>query len=217
MTRIMGKLRPFSNFLGLLLTVCLAATTVVAFAADTPPPPDYLPLPLEAVWQYKSTTATGNISEFSVSVIKQEKQDDGTILSQVEAKSNQSIIEWYSKPAGWVMTHKQLYPANNQQTEFKPLRPVLKNPLNPGDTWQWEGVIMMGVNVKESSKAINLEPVEVPAGKFSGFKVVTELSQGGFNLTKTSWYADGVGMVKSVIESSSFKTTTELVSYSFKR
>lgn len=55
--------------------------------------------------------------------------------------------------------------------------------------------------------------MKVPAGRFRTMKVVTSYTLAG-NLCKiTHWYADQVGLVKSVSESSAVVTTIELVSY----
>ena len=59
--------------------------------------------------------------------------------------------------------------------------------------------------------------VEVPAGKFQAMKVETKVIQAGTPVTKTYWYANWVGLVKSTIESPSFKSTGELLDYSFKK
>ena len=40
---------------------------------------------------------------------------------------------------------------------------------------------------------------------------------GAIPMTKTSWYADGVGLVKSATEGGQIKYGSELVDYSFKK
>src|SRR5215210_4989687 len=71
------------------------------------PPPDYFPLRVGDWWKYRSTTADGKQSEFTLKVLSTEKQGDGTSLYLVEtATSFQPIHDWYSKPAGWVLMHR---------------------------------------------------------------------------------------------------------------
>jgi hypothetical protein len=47
-------------------------------------------------------------------------------------------------------------------------------------------------------------------------KVKTTVIQGGAPVTKTYWYAPGVGLVKSMTDTGSVKSNTELLEYSVK-
>ena len=180
------------------------------------PPPDYYPLRVGDWWKYQSTTGEGKQSDFTMTVLADEKQADGTVLHKVEIKSTTPIHEWYSKGNGWVLWHKEAYAANNMNVTFEPARQFLKNPPTPGSSWSWKGKGMMSVDIDESNQAVSSEVVEVPAGKFEAIKVVTQVTQGGQSLTKTYWYANWVGLVKSITESPSFKSTGVLMDYSFK-
>lgn len=182
------------------------------------PPPDYFPLKLGDWWKYKSTTADGKTSEFTVKVLRQEKQTDGSTQTVVETLTSfQTINDWYSKPPGWVLLHRQAFPQNpNLKAEFQPTRNYLKNPLNIGDTWSWQGQGMMGVAIQENSKVSAAEEVVVPAGKFRAMKVMTQVTQAGTPVTKTYWYANFVGLVKSMTDTGAVQSTTVLTDYSFK-
>jgi hypothetical protein len=181
------------------------------------PPPDYYPLRVGDWWKYESTTGENKKSEFTMKVLADEKQADGTVLHQVEIMSTIPIHEWYSKPEGWVLWHREAYPKNDMKVTFEPVRQFLKNPPATGDTWAWKGKGMMAVDIDESHQVTGSELVEVPAGKFQAMKVETKTTQGGQSLTKTYWYANWVGLVKSMTESSAFKSTTVLLDYSFKK
>ncbi len=76
---------------------------------------------------------------------------------------------------------------------------------------------MMGVEIDESNDVSGPETVSVPAGKFEAMKVMTKVIQGGALVTKTYWYAPSVGLVKSMTDTGSVKSTTELLEYSGKR
>lgn len=76
---------------------------------------------------------------------------------------------------------------------------------------------MMGVDIEDSHQVTGSEIIEVPAGKFQAIKVETKTIQGGQSVTRTYWYANWVGFIKGVTESSSFKSTTVLLDYSFKK
>jgi hypothetical protein len=57
----------------------------------------------------------------------------------------------------------------------------------------------------------------VPAGKFRAIKVVSEVSGGAIPMTRTNWYANGVGLVKSATQGGQIKYGSELTDYSFKK
>lgn len=192
--------------------------STVGLTQPKAPPPDYFPLRVGDWWKYKSTTADGKTSEFTLKVLNQEKQTDGAIFYLVETLTSfQPINDWYSKPAGWVVAQRQSYPKNpNLNVVFQPTRNYLKNPLKPGDTWSWQGQGMMGVAIQETSQVVGGEPVVVPAGKFQAMKVVTQVTQAGTPVTKTYWYANRVGLVKSKTDTGTVQSTTELQDYSFK-
>ena len=207
-------------------TLALLLAAAALFAAAPPaeaqkakePPPDYFPLRVDDWWKYRSTTADGKTSEFAMKVLSTEKQGDATHYLVEIQTSFQPIHEWYSKPAGWVVWHREAFPKNAQMTvAFDPSRQYLKNPLASGATWGWKGKGMMGVDIDESSTVAGPEAVAVPAGKFQAMKVVTRMTQGGTPVTKTYWYANHVGLVRSETDTGSVKSTTELVDYSFKK
>jgi hypothetical protein len=204
-------------FAGILVISLL----VVAAAAQKPkePPPDYFPLRVGDSWKYRTTGSDGKQSEFTLKVLSTEKQGDGTDHFLVETFSGfQPIHDWYSKPAGWVLVHRVAYPKNEAlKAEYQPTKRYLKNPLSVGASWEWKGKGMMGVEIDESNRVTASELVEVPAGRFQAMKVETTVIQGGTPVTKTYWYANWVGLVKSTIESPSFKSTGELLDYSFKK
>ena len=206
----------------LLILLALATVAVGQKAGvgqkQKEPPPDYYPLRVGDWWKYQSTTADGKQSEFTMTVLADEKQADGAVFHKVEIKSTIPIHEWYSKPSGWVLWHREFYTSNeSMKVAFEPVRQYLKNPLTTGATWSWKGKGMMGVDIDESNQVIGSEAVEVPAGKFQAMKVETKVTQGGQLVTKTYWYANWVGLVKSMTESGPVKSTTVLVDYSFKK
>jgi len=164
-------------------------------------------------WKFRSTTADGKQSEFTIKVLSEEKEN-GKPLYQVETVSTfQPIHDWYSKPSGWVLMHRQEYVKSAMKAEYQPTKQFLKNPLQSGDSWQWKGKGMMGVDIDESNEVAGPETVSVPAGKFEAMKVTTKVVQGGAPVTKTYWYAGGVGLVKSMTDTGSVKSTTELVEH----
>ena len=206
------------RFFTALLFISLAVLTAAAQKTQ-PPPPDYFPLRVADWWKYRSTTADGKQSEFNIKVLGVDKQPDGTSLYQVETLSTfQPIHDWYSKPNGQVLMHRIAYPKNAAlKADYQPVKLYLKNPLSVGAAWTWKGKGMMGVDIDESSRVTGVETVEVPAGKFQAMKVETKVIQGGTPVTKTYWFANWIGLVKSMTDTGSVKSTTELIDYSFKK
>jgi hypothetical protein len=210
-------------FLLVLLTVLLAgAAPAPAIAAGAkvrknprPPPPDYYPLAVGHWWKYRSTTATGAVSEFTVKVLEKEPTEPPRY--KVETRSNMPIHEVLSKEKGWVLVHTLAYPASGMHVEYGEPYRRLRNPLIAGETWRWQGRGMMGVSIDDSSRVAGAETVVVPAGEFRGaMKVESTVLQGGATVSKTYWWAPGVGMVKSATLSGGVLSSTELLDYSFK-
>lgn len=210
----MNRFRTFAS----LLLIALISLTVSAQKPQEPPP-DYFPLRVADWWKFRSTTADGKQSEFTIKVLAADKQADGTVLFQVETLSTfQPIHDWYSKPRGEVLMHRIAYPKNEaMKADYQPVKLYLKNPLSVGAAWTWKGKGMMGVDIEESSRVAGVETVEVPAGKFQAMKVETKVIQGGMPVTKTYWFANWIGLVKSMTDTGSVKSTTELLDYSFKK
>jgi hypothetical protein len=209
--------------LGLLLTVVLGCSllkksnTKSGFGGGVGPGSgasnDYFPLNPGDSWKYESTTADGKHSDFTIKVLNEEKENGNPLYLVETVSSFQPIHDWYSKPGGWVLLHREEYVKSGAKAEFQPTRQLLKNPLSNGDSWQWKGKGMMGLDIDESNKVSGSETVSVPAGKFTAMKVTTQVVQGGAPVTKTYWYAPGVGLVKSMTDTGSVKSTTELTEY----
>ena len=177
---------------------------------------DYFPLRTGNSWKYQSTTADGKQSQFTINVLNEEKQNGDTQYLVETVSTFQPIHDWYSKPNGWVLVHKEEYVKAGTKSEFQPARQLLKNPLANGDSWSWKGKGMMGIAIDETNDVAGPESVSVPAGKFTAMKVTTKVNQGGASVTKTYWYAPGVGLVKSMTDTGSVRSTTELLEYSVK-
>src|SRR3989440_59057 len=120
------------NKVRIIAAILLMSLAVLAVAQKPqPPPPDYFPLRVGDWWNYRSTTADGKQSEFTIKVLSDEKQPDGTNRYLVETLTTfQPIHDWYSKPSGWVLMHRIAYPKNEAlKADYQPVKQYLKNPL----------------------------------------------------------------------------------------
>jgi len=200
--------------LALAFTFALLTTSIAAQKAKAPAP-DYFPLRVGDSWKYRSTVSD---AEATIKVVSLEKQSDGTMRYLLEKSAGAKIQDWYSKTNGWVLMHREAYPEHEGlEMKYEPARQYLKNPLVAGATWNWSGKSTTQNEVQESNRVIGLEAVEVPAGKFRAMKIVSKVSEGASVMTKTYWYADGVGLIKYTTESGAINYGFELIDYSFKK
>lgn len=182
--------------------------------AAAPASGDYFPLRAGDSWTYQHSEG----SQFTMKVLSDEKQSDGTMKHIVELHSGVHIRYTYTKPSGWVLLHRTEYvEQEGLKIDFQPVKQYLKNPPTVGAKWRWAGKDVTGNEASESSQVTGLEWVEVPAGRFRAMKIVSLVTSGGAAVTKTYWYAPGVGCVKSWSESGQIKYGYELVDYSFKK
>jgi hypothetical protein len=196
------------------LTMLLLTMSAVAQKSEAPVP-DYFPLRVGDSWTYRSTSGK---TEYSQKVLREEKQADGTMRYLMEKVAGAKVETLFSKAGGWVLMHSERYPEHEGlKANYEPSRQYLKNPLVAGSQWDWAGKDYTNTDLEEDNQVTGPEDVAVLAGKFRAMKVVTKVSGPATPLTRTSWYADGVGLVKSTTEAGQIKYGWELKDYSFKK
>jgi hypothetical protein len=206
----MIKARTFPT---IALTISLLTISAAAQKSEAPVP-DYFPLRVGDSWTYRSA---GSDTQYSVTVLGEEKQADGTIRYLVEKLAGAKVHTLFSKASGWVLMHSERYPEHEGlEAKYEPARQYLKNPLRAGAQWGWKGEDYTKKELEEVNQVVGPEDVTVPAGKFRAMKVVSKVAGATAPLTRTSWYADGVGLVKSMTEAGQIKYGWELADYSFK-
>jgi hypothetical protein len=197
------------------LVLCLVATNAIAEKKPKPKAADFFPLRVGDSWDYRNTS---DDSQYSLKVLNEEKQGDGSSRYEVELQIGAHVRKFFSKPGGWVLLHAERYQEQEGlEAKYEPPKQYLQNPLVPGFKWEWKGRDYTNTEVTESSQVIGLEKVSVPAGKFRAMKVVSMVTSGAALMTKTYWYADGVGLVKTTTEAGQIKYGSELIDYSFKK
>jgi hypothetical protein len=205
-----------------ILTAIVLATLAVgssATAGKPKPKPakveaDYFPLRVGDSWTYRNTEEGG----YTFKVLCEEPPEGGAVRYVVEFRSGVIIQNIFSKAGGWVLFHAESYPEHEGlKATYEPPKQYLPNPLVAGQKWEWSGKDPAQVDHHEKSRVVGFENVTVAAGKFRAMKVVSEVTSGAAPMTKTSWYADGVGLVKSTTEGGKIKYGSELTDYSFKK
>ena len=207
-------MRKIRLIVALMVLFPLLAVSVAAQRSRAPVR-DYFPLRVGDSWTYLHDDGD---FKFTIKVNSVEKQADGTMRYMVQKLAGAEIHEWYSKVDGWVLMHGQAYVGQEGiKVNYEPGRQYLKNPLVAGTKWTWKGKGNTGQDITESNRVIGLETLKVPAGTFRAMKIVSVVSDGDAVMTKTYWYADGVGLIKSTTEGREIKYGWELFDYSFKK
>jgi len=200
-----------------ICALVIASLFLQSAAAKKPKPKvsaDYFPLRVEDSWTYRNLEEGG----YTLKVLNEEPHQGGTARYIVELLSGVKIHKVYSKADGWVLLHGESYPEHEGlQATYDPPKQVLPNPMVAGQKWEWAGKDPTQVEYRESNRAVGVETVTVPAGKFRAMKVITEITGAASPKTTTSWYADGVGLVKTLSAGGEIKYGSELTDYSFKK
>jgi hypothetical protein len=192
----------------------LAAGVVAQNRKPATPVRDFFPLRVGDSWTYRQEETD---TEYTVKVLSAEKQADGSTRYQLEKQAGAQIQSWYSKTDGWVLMHGETYVGQQLKSTYEPARRFLSNPLVAGEKWTWKGKTVTNIDVIEFNEVVGSETVKVPAGTFRAMKIISKVDDGGAAMTKTYWYADGVGLVKTTTEGGQIKYGWELKDYSFKK
>jgi hypothetical protein len=197
------------------ITLLLAMTALGAKPREPKAKADFFPLRVGDSWTYKNTEEGG----YTLKVLSEEPpQEGGPVRYVVELRSGVVIQNVYSKTVDWVLFHSESYPEHEGlKAIYEPPKQYLPNPLTAGQKWEWTGKDPTQVEHHESSRVIGFENVTVAAGKFRAMKVVSEVSGAATPMTRTCWYAEGVGLVKTTTQGGQIKYGSELTDYSFKK
>ncbi|HKP92500.1 MAG TPA: hypothetical protein VJS88_01285, partial [Chthoniobacterales bacterium] len=200
----------------LTLLVVLALHPSITGRAEKPKKSaDYFPLKAGDSWTYRTI---GDEGGYRIKVVSEEPPVDGSKRYLVEMDASVKVLSVFSKAGGWVLMHSQRYPEHEGlEAKYEPPRQYLPDPLVAGTKWNWKGRDYTQVEQRESHVVSGPEEVTVAAGKFKAMKIVSQITTGMSSMTKTYWYADGVGLVKSTTEGGQVKYGSELVDYSFKK
>ncbi|MEY2585275.1 MAG: hypothetical protein QOD80_1301 [Verrucomicrobiota bacterium] len=199
------------------LTAIMLLTVAAGSGVDAAKPKsaaDFFPLRVGDSWTYRNNESGG----YTWKVLSEEPQEGGPPRYVVEFRSEAIILNTFSKAAGWVLLHSENYPEHEAlKATYDPPKQYLPVPPAAGQKWEWTGKDPTQTERHESSRVAGFENVTVAAGKFRAMKVVSQVSGGAIPMTKTSWYAEGVGLVKTTTEGGQIKYGSELTDYSFKK
>ena len=212
------------------------APTESASACDNP----YMPIVVGATWDYKLTGPASDTFTHSILSVEgngfTEQDVFGVgVTRQGKWTCENGDLTALNPPSGNAGTvQAEGVQVNLETKEISGL--TLPATINAGDTWS-QTMTLEGtetVNGQEfparneltsDCKALGIESVTVAAGTFDAMKVECQttmnltITMAGndmttpLQLTGTNWYAEGVGLVKTVTTGSGLDSTTELISY----
>jgi hypothetical protein len=188
----------------LALGTALTAGRAQDKVADSP----WYPLAVGTTWSYKAGP-----ERYEMRVAKREKVGN-TLTARIEMVKNGKVtaVEHIGlTDKGVCRFGLTLMKGDEPQTEA-PVPPVLllKVPPRKGDSFTVDS--SSGTKSYKGTFKIDEESVTVPAGTYKAAIRVTskDLEADGLKPTVSSWYAEGVGMVKQVITEGSQTITIEL-------
>jgi hypothetical protein len=186
-----------------------------ALAQKSGPASDFFPLKVGNSWTYRNSEGG---ADYTLKVLKEEPQQGAAARYLVEMLAGVQVHSWFSKADGWILLHGEKYPEHEGlEAKYEPPKRVLPDPLVPGAKWNWQGKDHTQTERSETSRVEGFEEVTVLAGKFRALKVVSVVTGAATPMTKSYWYADGVGLVKSTTDGGKIQYGSELVDYSFKK
>lgn len=159
---------------------------------------DYFPLKVGNIWKYDIVGTKGKIIVKVTGIKKIDKKDCYKLETSID--KNILIVEYMYKSGNDILENKVAVISNEKLNAFllKPEKKIITNPLNVGDCWVYKGKDIGSNNSMQTKKAVKEELVQVPAGKFKATRVNTNIIENGQKIDKTTWYAAGIGPVKTV-------------------
>jgi hypothetical protein len=192
-----------------LAFVCALLVTAsgVLTAADAPGESPYCPLGVGTTWHYK--VGDGKVV---IRVVRHEKVGD-VPCAFLEARRDGKVVgsEHLAVTADGVYRHTiSQAPGDKSATlTLKPPLLVLKLPPRKGDAWKVDSK-GDGKTFRGAFKADEQE-VKVPAGTYKAVRVASQdLEVNGLKPVVTTWFAEGVGMVKQVVQEGDSKIEIDL-------
>ncbi|MHB1423684.1 MAG: hypothetical protein ACYC3I_10920 [Gemmataceae bacterium] len=192
-----------SGFLGGLGVLAVGA------AQDKLKETSYYPLQVGATWHYRA-----GAGKFTMRVARHEKVGD-TLCALLETKRDGKVVgsEHLAVTADGVYRHDLTAAGAKSVTQtLKPPMLLLKLPPKKGDGWKIDSK-GDGKNFRGGFQ-VSEQEITVPAGKYKTFRVASQdLEVNALKPSITTFFAEGVGMVKQIIEVGDAKVEIELDKY----
>jgi hypothetical protein len=190
----------------LFVCLLLAVSAVELAAQDRLKETPYYPLKVGTTWHYSAGD-----SKFTIRVVRHEKV--GAVLcALLETKRADKVVgsEHLAVAADGVYRHDLMVMDKTPAPQvLKPPMLVLKLPPKKGDSWKidskGDGKTFRG------SFQVGEQEITVPAGAYKTFRVASQdLEVNALKPAITTYFAEGIGMVKQTIEMGDAKIEIEL-------
>ena len=191
---------------GLLVFPLLLAAAVELAAQDKLKETPFYPLQIGAAWHYR----VGD-GKFTIRVVKHEKVGE-TLCALLETRRDGKVVgsEHLAVAVGGVYRHDltAMHPKPVTHS-LKPPILVLKLPPKTDDAWKVDS--KSDGQTFRGAFRVEEQEITVPAGKYKTFRVSSQdLEVNALKASITTHFAEGVGMVKQVIELGNAKVVIEL-------
>jgi hypothetical protein len=182
----------------------LAAAAPAAWCVADDKKPDYYPLAKGNKWEYR-LVVNGAKVDVSAEVIASESKD-GRRSATVESKAGAvtSKEELASDEKGVYRNSFNGVPTDKPVT-------IIKYPTTQ-ETWK-EKFKIMGMELSASTTARAVAEVKVAAGTYKALPVEVVAEIAGQKIIATTWYADGVGIVKQAAKFGELEVEMELTKF----
>ena len=207
-----------SSLRGLLVGLLLLATAAELAAQGKLQETPFYPLQVGATWHYRAGDG-----KFTIRVVKHEKVGD-TLCALLETRRDGKVVgsEHLAVAVGGVyrldLTAILRKPDPNDKSKtidvprtqtLKPPILVLKLPPKKDETWKVDS--KSDGQTFRGAFRVEEQEITVPAGKYKTFAVRSQdLEINALKATITTYFAEGAGMVKQVIEIGDAKAVIEL-------
>lgn len=203
---------------GLLVCPLLLAATAQLAAQDKLKETPFYPLQVGATWHYRAGDG-----KFTIRVVKHEKVGD-TLCALLETRRDGKVVgsEHLAVAADGIYRHTltailrkpdpndkvRTIEAASKQTPKPPIL-VLKLPPKKDDAWKVDS--RSDGQTFRGEFRVEEQEITVPAGKYRTFAVRSQdLEINALKATITTYFAEGAGMVKQVIQIGDARAVIEL-------
>lgn len=176
-----------------VLVVAVASPPVAQVVAG--PAPSLFPLVTGAVWTRKTDEGTESATKVVGPKTVGTVRCIVTERKAVERGRERIDRTCYQVTAAEVLVIEWTSPRGGLQVSTPP-RPVMKLPPRAGQAWSWSPADS-AFELKITSKWIGEETIKVPAGTYRAWKLQTVTTGEDSEITAYTWYAPGVGAVRS--------------------
>ena len=187
----------------------IQALALLALLIQDPDPREFLAMKPGTSWVYVSEGR-----ELKVKVAGTEKLDDLECVVFESESSGLVQKDHFTVDAGGLRSVR--IAAGARESRYDPPILRVKFPLKKGEKWEWKGTCG-GREEKAAFTNEGEEEIEVKAGKFKAWKVFGGFDGPNGGSTSTTWYADGVGMIRQdtcvMLQGSIVKVSAELKSF----